>query len=178
MKKYHLLDHKWQKIGLAGFCLCFVISLVCYKGIVYDLFPHSYKIEREQVEIQRRNGTKTVSNKPVNPPVGYGWAMPLVLILLPVSFSVMALSQEKQEDERIVEIRHQVLARVVILYIIVCLIRFLMTPFLSRLLSISSYAEVTRVIIFFTGVTAFMGYYVLLFKLSLWRQNRELSDEE
>ena len=90
----------------------------------------------------------------------------------------MSLSQEKQEDERIVETRHQILPRIVILYIIVLIVRFIVGFFLLRLAEPLTYAIVSRIIGLFTGVTAFIGYYVLFFKLSLWKQNRDLSDEE
>jgi membrane associated rhomboid family serine protease len=69
-------------------------------------------------------------------------------------------------------------SRIVILYIIVLAIRFIALSFVQRLAAPLSYAYVTHITGMFTGVTAFIGYYVLFFKLSLWKQNRELNDEE
>jgi len=90
----------------------------------------------------------------------------------------MALSQEKQEDERIVEIRHQALVTIVIIYVVWSLLMFLSTPFLVRLSSPETIGKLNIILKIPTGVSAFMGYYVLIFKLSLWKQNRELNDEE
>ena len=50
--------------------------------------------------------------------------------------------------------------------------------FLVRMIAPLSYAIVIQITGLFTGVTAFIGYYVLFFKLSLWKQNRELNYEE
>ena len=159
MKKYHLLDHKWQKVGFIIFAVCVLLCLVFWQAIIRDLFPYVFFKESSS-------------------PVGHTWASALVLLLTPISFALMALSQEKQEDERIVETRHQVLPRIVILYIIVLAIRFIALSFVQRLAAALSYAYVTHITGMFTGVTAFIGYYVLFFKLSLWKQNRELNDEE
>ena len=159
MKKYHLLDHKWQKVGFIIFAVCVLLCLVFWQAIIRDLFPYVFFKESSS-------------------PVGHTWASALVLLLTPISFALMALSQEKQEDERIVETRHQVLPRIVILYVIVLAIRFIALSFVQRLAAPLSYAYVTHITGMFTGVTAFIGYYVLFFKLSLWKQNRELSDEE
>jgi hypothetical protein len=90
----------------------------------------------------------------------------------------MALSQEKQEDERIVEIRHQALVTIVIIYVVWSLLMFLTTPFLVHILSPEAIGKLNIILKIPTGVSAFMGYYVLIFKLSLWKQNRELRDEE
>ncbi|MBO4267925.1 MAG: hypothetical protein J5869_00980 [Bacteroidaceae bacterium] len=159
MKKYHLLDHKWQKVGFVMFAVCVLLCLVFWQAILYDLLPH-------------------VLSKNTQDPAGSGWASALVLLLTPISFALMALSQEKQEDERIVEIRHQALVTIVIIYVVWSLLMFLTTPFLVRLVSPSTLGKINMILRIPTGVSAFMGYYVLIFKLSLWRQNRELSDEE
>lgn len=159
MKKYHLLDHKWQKVGFILFAVCVLLCLVFWQAIIYDLFPHPY-------------------SKDAQDPAGSGWASALVLLLTPISFALMALSQEKQEDERIVGIRHQALAIIVIIYVVWSFLMFLSTPFLMRLISPSTLGKINLILRIPTGVSAFMGYYVLVFKLSLWKQNRELSDEE
>ena len=161
MKKYRMLDHKWQKIGFALLAISVVICMVFWEAIIFDLFPNV------------RVG-KSIEYSPV----GQGWATAIIFLLIPVSFVLMALSQEKLEDERIVETRHQILARIVIFFIVLVFIKFTVNIFLARLLSPVSMFVYTRILNYSTGVTAFIGYYVLFFKLSLWKQNRELSDEE
>ena len=141
------------------FAVCVLLCLVFWQAILYDLLPH-------------------VLSKNTQDPAGSRWASALVLLLTPISFALMALSQEKQEDERIVEIRHQALVTIVIIYVVWSLLMFLTTPFLVRLVSPSTLGKINMILRIPTGVSAFMGYYVLIFKLSLWRQNRELSDEE
>ena len=158
-KKHHLLDHKWQKIGFIIFAVCVLLCLVFWQAIIRDLFPYVFFKESSS-------------------PVGHTWASALVLLLTPISFALMALSQEKLEDERIVEIRHQALVTIVIIYIVWSLLLFLSSPFLVRFVSPTTFGKINMIMRIPTGVTAFMGYYLLIFKLSLWKQNRELSDEE
>ena len=160
MKKYRLLDHKWQKVGFVMFALSVLLVLLFWQAIYYDLF------------------TIKIARQPDLVPVGRGWATGLFFLFTPVSFVLMALSQEKLEDERIVETRHQVLARIVILFIVLVFIKTIVGLYLARLLSSESVFLYSRILGYSTGVTAFIGYYVLFFKLSLWRQNKELSDEE
>lgn len=159
-KKHHLLDHKWQKAGFVIFVVCVLLCLVFWQAIINDLFPYVF--------------LKDIQTDPV----GSGWASALVVLLTPISFALMALSQEKLEDERIVEIRHQALVTIVIIYIVWALLMFLTMPFLSHYFSPSTISIIYVILRVLTGVTAFMGYYLLIFKLSLWKQNRELSDEE
>lgn len=158
-KKHHLLDHKWQKIGFIVFSVCVLLCLLFWQAIINDLLPYVLK------DIQ-------------TDPIGSGWASALVLLFTPISFALMALSQEKQEDERIVEIRHQALVTIVIIYIVWSLLMFLSSPFLVRFVSPTTFGKINMILKIPTGVTAFMGYYLLIFKLSLWKQNRELSYEE
>ena len=158
-KKHHLLDHKWQKIGFVIFAVCVLLCLVFWQAIIRDLFPYVFFKESSS-------------------PAGPTWASALVLLLTPISFALMALSQEKQEDERIVEIRHKALVTIVIIYLVWSLLMFLATPFIMRLSSPETIGKINIILKIPTGVSAFMGYYVLIFKLSLWKQNRELSDEE
>lgn len=164
-KKYHLLDHKWQKIGFAIFISGVVLSLIYLLKIVFTFSPN-------HIEGVADNSKLDLYSAIMQGPMG------LLILLSSIAFALMSLSQEKQEDERIVETRHQILPRIVILYIIVLIIRFIVDFFLIRLTAPLSYAIVTQITGLFTGVTAFIGYYVLFFKLSLWKQNRELSDEE
>ena len=164
MKKYHLLDHKWQKIGFAIFVFGIALFLIFLLNSVFTFQP-------TQIEGLVENYKLRLFNSMLVPSA-------LLSFFLAIAFALMALSQEKQEDERIVETRHQVLPRIVILYIIVLAIRFIALSFVQRLAAPLSYAYVTHITGMFTSVTAFIGYYVLFFKLSLWKQNRELNDEE
>ena len=165
MKKYRLLDHKWQKIGFAIFISGVVLSLIYLLKTVFTFSPTQFGGIVEDYKLG-------LFNKIMQGP------LPLLSIISAIAFALMSLSQEKQEDERIVETRHQILPRIVILYIIVLIVRFIVGFFLLRLAEPLTYAIVSRIIGLFTGVTAFIGYYVLFFKLSLWKQNRDLSDEE
>ncbi|MBO6077638.1 MAG: hypothetical protein J6T18_02345 [Bacteroidaceae bacterium] len=165
MKKYHLLDHKWQKIGFVMFVLGVALFLVFLLNTVFTFRP-------TQIEGIVENYKVDLLNRIMQGPLA------LLTLISAIAFALMALSQEKQEDERIVETRHQVLPRIVILYIIVLLIRFIALFIVARLATPLSYAIVNQITGLFTGVTAFIGYYVLFFKLSLWKQNRELNDEE
>jgi energy-coupling factor transporter transmembrane protein EcfT len=165
MKKYHLLDHKWQKIGFAIFVFGIALFLIFLLNSVFTFQP-------TQIEGLVENYKLRLFNKIMQGP------LPILSFISAIAFALMSLSQEKQEDERIVETRHQILPRIVILFIIVLIIRFIAGSILIRLAEPLSYAIITRIIGLFTDVTAFMGYYVLFFKLSLWKQNRELSDEE
>jgi hypothetical protein len=165
MKKYRLLDHKWQKIGFAIFISGVVLSLIYLLKTVFTFTPTQFGGIVEDYKLG-------LFNKIMQGP------LPLLSFISAIAFALMSLSEEKQEDERIVETRHQILPRIVILYIIVLIIRFIVDFFLVRLTAPLSYAIVSHITGLFTGVTAFMGYYVLFFKLSLWKQNRELSDEE
>ena len=165
MKKYHLLDHKWQKIGFAIFVFGIALFLIFLLNSVFTYQP-------TQIEGIAENYKLSLFNRIMQGPLA------LLTLISAIAFALMALSQEKQEDERIVETRHQVLPRIVILYIIVLAIRFIALSFVQRLAASLSYAYVTHITGMFTGVTAFIGYYVLFFKLSLWKQNRELNDEE
>ena len=158
-KKHHLLDHKWQKIGFIVFSVCVLLCLLFWQAIINDLLP--YVLKDIQTDL-----------------IGSGWASALVVLFTPISFALMALSQEKQEDERIVEIRHQALVTIVIIYIVWSLLMFLSSPFLVRFVSPTTFGKINMILKIPTGVTAFMGYYLLIFKLSLWKQNRELSYEE
>jgi len=160
-----LLDHKWQKIGFAIFISGVVLSLIYLLKTVFTFTPTQFGGIVEDYKLG-------LFNKIMQGP------LPLLSFISAIAFALMSLSQEKQEDERIVETRHQILPRIVILYIIVLIIRFIVDFFLVRLTAPLSYAIVSHITGLFTGVTAFMGYYVLFFKLSLWKQNRELSDEE
>ncbi len=165
MKKYHLLDHKWQKIGFVMFVLGVALFLVFLLNTVFTFRP-------TQIEGIVDNYKVNLFNRIMQGP------LVLLTLISAIAFALMALSQEIQEDERIVETRHQVLPRIVILYIIVLVIRFIALFIVARLATPSSYAIVNQITGLFTGVTAFIGYYVLFFKLSLWKQNRELRDEE
>ena len=165
MKKYRLLDHKWQKIGFVIFVLTVVLFLVYLLKTVFTFAPTQFGGNVEDYKLG-------LFNRIIQGP------LPLLTIFSTIAFALMSLSQEKQEDERIVETRHQILPRIVILYIIILFVRFIVHFFLLRLAEPLTYAIVSRITGLFTGVTAFMGYYVLFFKLSLWKQNRDLSDEE
>ena len=137
-KKHQLLDHKWQKIGFVIFAVCVLLCLVFWQAIINDLFPHVF-IKGVQTD-----------------PAGSGWASALVLLFTPISFALMALSQEKLEDERIVEIRHQALVTIVIIYIVWSLLMFLSSPFLVRFVSPTTFGKINMILKIPTGEVIFV----------------------
>mgnify|MGYP003299101969 FL=1 len=159
MKKYYLLDYKWQKIGFAIIVFCIVLVLVFYKSVIYTFYPFLLDNLDYEQEI-------------------HSWVPVLFICLLPTAFALIALSQEKIDDERIKETRHQVLARMVIIYILAIFVRQLAYVILTYYFSPQTLGLVNCIAQPFLGITAFMGYYILFFKLSLWKQNKELSYEE
>ena len=85
-KKYHLLDHKWQKIGFALFITTIVLFLVYLLKTVFTFSPnHVFGIAD--------NYKLDLFNAIIQGPVA------LLTLLSSVAFALMALSQEKQEDD-------------------------------------------------------------------------------
>ena len=91
---------------------------------------------------------------------------------------LLAFSREHLEDERIIHIRQQALARTVILYLIVLALNMAANLFLVRMVSNDSLTQVMVLKRAFLCVPAFILYYLLIFKLSLWSENKKLSRDE
>ena len=158
MKKLTLLAHGWQKTGLVLLAFCVLLFIVCFKAIVHDLILSSSYYGYDSF--------------------GNGWAADALLLCFTAGVVFLALSRERAEDERVSAIRHQALIRTVILYVAISFL----SP-LSNLLIVSHFSpeKVTQILTvrgLFTCVPAFILYYVLIFKVSLWSDNKRSGDEE
>lgn len=158
MKTIKMLPHPWKIVGWVLLALCVLLFVFCFRAVVHDMFL-------------------------VNSVYGYdsfgaGWASSLVVIFFSIGVVLLAFSQEYREDERIIHIRQQALARTVILYIIVLALNLIANLVLVRMLSQDSVGQVMVVKRAFLCVPAFILYYLLIFKLSLWSENKKLSRDE
>lgn len=158
MKTIRMLPHSWKIVGWVLLALCVLLFVFCFRAIVHDLFL-------------------------VNSAYGYdsfgaGWASSLVVIFFSIGVVLLAFSREYREDERIINIRQQALARTVILYLIVLALNLIANLFLVRMVSNDSLTQVMVLKRAFLCVPAFILYYLLIFKLSLWSENKKLSRDE
>ena len=158
MKTIKMLPHSWKIVGWVLLALCVLLFVFCFRAIVHDLFL-------------------------VNSAYGYdsfgaGWASSLVVIFFSIGVVLLAFSREYREDERIINIRQQALARTVILYLIVLALNLIANLFLVRMVSNDSLTQVMVLKRAFLCVPAFILYYLLIFKLSLWSENKKLSRDE
>lgn len=158
MKKLTLLSHGWQKTGLVLLAFCALLSVVCFKAIVHDLLL-------------------------VNSYYGYdsfgsGWAAPALVLCFTVGVVLLALSRERAEDERVSAIRHQSLIWTVILYVAFSFLSTLSSLLICRLFSQENITQILLVRRLLTCVPMFILYYVLIFKVSLWLDNKRMGDEE
>ncbi len=158
MKKLTLLSHGWQKTGLVLLAFCALLSVVCFKAIVHDLLL-------------------------VNSYYGYdsfgsGWAATALVLCFTVGVVLLALSRERAEDERVSAIRHQSLIWTVILYVAFSFLSTLSSLLICRLFSQEKVTQILLVRRLLTCVPMFILYYVLIFKVSLWLDNKRMGDEE
>lgn len=158
MKKLTLLSHGWQKTGLVLLAFCALLSVVCFKAIVHDLLL-------------------------VNSYYGYdsfgsGWAATALVLCFTVGVVLLALSRERAEDERVSAIRHQSLIWTVILYVAFSFLSTLSSLLICRLFSQENFTQILLVRRLLTCVPMFILYYVLIFKVSLWLDNKRMGDEE
>lgn len=158
MKTIRMLPHSWKIVGWVLLALCVLLFVFCFRAIVHDLFL-------------------------VNSAYGYdsfgtGWASSLAVIFFSIGVVLLAFSREHLEDERIIHIRQQALARTVILYLIVLALNMAANLFLVRMVSNDSLTQVMVLKRAFLCVPAFILYYLLIFKLSLWSENKKLSRDE
>ena len=158
MKKLTLLSHGWQKTGLVLLAFCVLLFVVCFKAIVHDLIL-------------------------VNSTYGYdsfgsGWAIVALVLCFTVGVVLLALSQERAEDERVSAIRHQALIWTVILYVAIVFLSALSNLLILSHYSMEKVAQIVTVRQLFTCVPAFILYYVVIFKVSLWSDNQRSGDEE
>ena len=158
MKKLTLLSHGWQKTGLVLLAFCALLSVVCFKAIVHDLLL-------------------------VNSYYGYdsfgsGWAATALVLCFTVGVVLLALSRERAEDERVSAIRNQSLIWTVILYVAFSFLSTLSSLLICRFFSQEKFTQILLVRRLLTCVPMFILYYVLIFKVSLWLDNKRMGDEE
>ena len=75
-------------------------------------------------------------------------------------------------------IRHQSLIWTVILYVAIVFLSALSNLFLFHYCSLEKVGQIVTVRRLLTCVPMFILYYVLIFKVSLWLDNKRLGDEE
>lgn len=148
--KSYLLPHRWQMVGFAVFAVMFVIPLCFSFSTVSGSSP---------ADVLEHSKPFIVS-------------VLISSLLCPAALTVAAFSKEKSDDERIDGIRWNALLKTVILYFILSIlgtvVRFLLPP-TGRIISLMAPL---------TSWTAFMVYYILIFKISLHNDNKALDNEE
>ena len=158
MKKLTLLSHGWQKTGLFLLAFCVLLFVVCFKAIIHDV-----------ILVDSTYGYDSF---------GSGWADTALILCFTVGVVLLALSRAQAEDERVSAIRHQSLVWTVILYVAIVFLSALSNLLIFSRFYLEKAAQIVMVRRLFTCVPAFILYYVLIFKVSLWRDNRRLGDEE
>ena len=158
MKTIKMLPHSWKIVGRVLLALCLLLFVSCFRAVVHDMFL-----------VNSAQGYESF---------GAGWASSLVVIFFSIGVVLLAFSQEYREDERIIHIRQQALARTVILYLFVLALNLVANLVLGRMLSMDSLVQVMLIKRTFLCVPAFILYYLLIFKLSLWSENKKLSRDE
>lgn len=99
-------------------------------------------------------------------------------LVMPAGLTVAALSKEKADDERIDCIRFNALFKSVILFFMLNLLFFIIRYIMVRIMEIQCYQAILKVYTFLTSWTSFMIYYILIFKISLHKENKALGNEE
>lgn len=157
MKKLTLLAHGWQKTGLAMLAFCLLLFIVCFKAIVHDL-----------ILVNSTYGKNSFGN---------GWAAVALAFFFTIGVVLLAISRERAEDERVSAIRNQALICTVIIYVAIV---FLSAPLNIVLVHVvpEKMLLISLIQRLLTCVPAFILYYVVIFKLSLWSDNKRLGDEE
>jgi hypothetical protein len=158
MKTIKMLPYSWKKVGWSLLALSLLLFIVCFKAIVHDLI---------------------FINQPyVADAFGQGWGSSLFVVFFVLGIVLIALSKEKAEDERIAEMRHSALIWTVLLFLAICLINLLSNLILTRVIDSDTLMKAMIIKRYFTCVPAFILYYLLIFKVSLWSDQKRLSDEE
>lgn len=157
MKSLKMLPYSWKVVGWVLLSLCVLLFSVCFRAIAHELFWTSYKPDA----------------------FGAGWASLVVELLFCIAPILIAFSQEREEDERISVFRQQALVRTVILYVIIIILSALSNLILSHLLQDKdTFVHIMVIKKYFTSLPAFILYYLLIFKVSLWSDNKKLLRDE
>ena len=159
MKILKMLPHVWQKVGMILLALSLLVFAICFKAVIHDL-----------VLVNSSYGMDSF---------GRVWASDLVVVVFTIGVVLVALSKEKAEDERIYAIRQQTVIRTVVLYLVIGALSLVANLFIMRWIrETNTMMMVLWIKRYFTCVPAFILYYVLIFKVSLWSDNKRLGDEE
>ena len=153
-----MLPHVWQKVGLGLLAVSLLPLILCLPAILHDLvlFDSSYGSDS----------------------FGHVWASTLFVSCFVLGTFLMAVSYETQEDERIADIRKASLIRTVFLYLLISFLCLLSNLILPRSLDVKTLSQVMLIRRYFVCVPAFILYYILIFKVSLWIDNKRSDHEE
>ena len=169
MKTIKMLPYSWKIVGWVLLLLSLLLFVVCFRAVVNDL---SWNFVSHSAQMRE------AESNAVNDAFGSYWASSIFVIFFTVGVVLLAFAQERYEDERIAHIRQQALARTVILYLFVLALNLVANLVLGRMLSMDSLVQVMLIKRTFLCVPAFILYYLLIFKLSLWSENKKLSRDE
>ena len=96
-------------------------------------------------------------------------------LLLPLSAIILCFSREKIEDERIAELRMKSLATTAIIFVILLIFGPVESFFMGRLCSPTFMGKYQ---LLFGQSWWMLFFYLLIFKISYWIQNKRYSDEK
>ena len=149
MKKQHLLPHAWQGGGLVALVAGLVLGSLFF-------IPNVIK------------GDWSGSGPVLFGELGY-------FLLLPLSLIVLCFSRERIEDERIVELRMNSIVTTAIIFVVLLIIRPVISFFIVRLSTPMFMGKYQTLL----GQSWWMLFvYLLIFKISYWVQNKRYSHEE
>ena len=157
MKQLHLLPHKWQKIGFVGIVVCIILVVFLWKGIYQGLFPGYFEEWNRDLLLSQNLGAIVLN------------------LLLPLFLIIMAFSEEKTEDERTVELRHQSLIRSVIVFFVLYVLYWIATfQVFPRIHDVKVRVVSERLISFVKSFGALVVYYLCIFKLCVHGSLKQL----
>ena len=159
MKTLKMLPHVWQKVGMILLALCLLVFAVCFRAVIHDRVLVNTSYWKESF--------------------GRDWGSGPGVVLFTIGVVLVAISREKEEDERVCAIRQQTVIRTVVLYLIIGAISMVANLFITRWIKeANTMLMVIWIKRYLTCVPAFILYYVLIFKVSLWSDNKRSGDEE
>lgn len=158
MKKIKMLPHVWQKVGIVFLIISLLVSVICYKAVCWELFL----------------------SKTLYSPDSFGFLYGYILFFFSFIVGVVfiAIAKEKDEDERVSAIRQQAVLRTVIIYLITAALFVFIDPVIRMYCGMDRATRISHIKDVLTSVPAFILYYILIFKLSLWLDNKKVDNEE
>ena len=159
MKTLKMLPYGWKLAGWALLALSVLLFAVCFRAVANDLFWAGY----------------------VPDAFGANWASTVVVLLFCIAVVLIAFSQERMEDDRISAIRQQALVRTVILYVVIIFLCAISNLVLYHVFGDAPKDTLNRIMLirrYCVSLPAFILYYLLIFKVSLWSENKKLLRDE